>query len=174
MKHSDALRFDEGQQGLYSRAMSCVGRTEQEADLFIPGESSRVRAFRVLEILECGYNQRESARPHFILDSEALPHRVPKVSTHRKVNVKHHDKLRSGKESRDVAPSVELPVKRVDDEVDVYVGSHVGRRGVQGVQRGEDGMHVFCGVRHVDSDRDGTYSQSDERAAQYRCGRRPW
>ena len=53
------------------------------------------------------------------------------IRARKKINVQHHYKVCAGKKSRDVSPSVELPVKGVDDKMDIDKSHHELRRGVR-------------------------------------------
>lgn len=80
-----------------------------------------------------------------------LPNRTAKIRTEKKVDIKHHHKIGSGKQAGDVSPGVELTVERVYDEVHVDVVGHVRRGGVKHVEACEELVDVAGGVWNVDA-----------------------
>ena len=84
--------------------------------------------------LEGGDDEGGFAFPHPVHDDVATSDRLAKVSANREINVEHHDMFGLSRQSRDVAPTVELTIKRVDYQVDVHIGRHVRRGNVELVQ----------------------------------------
>ena len=88
----------------------------------------------MLDELKGGDDEGRFAFPHLVHDDVATSDRLSKVGANREINVEHHDIFGLSKQSRDVAPTVELTVERVDDQVNVHIGRHVGRGNVEVVQ----------------------------------------
>ena len=115
-------------------------------------KSGRINPIVLLRELERRDDKGRSTFPQPRHDRGRAQHPGPKVGADPKVDVEHHDIVGPGKELGDVAPHVELAVKVVDDEVDVDVGGHEGRGGVERFEGFEQLLPAFV-VGHVDRHR---------------------
>lgn len=93
-------------------------------DLLIARKIFLVQAILLFDVFERRHHKSSMSllENSANLSIETSPDGRTEVGTNGKVNIKHHDKFGTGKETRSIAPSVQLTVEGRENEVYVDVG----------------------------------------------------
>lgn len=100
------------------------------ANPLVFGKHCLVDSFSVFHIFESRNDECCKSTSKFVHDLLVLPYGRSEISADIEIDIQHHNIVRSRKKTGNISPSVELPVERVNNQVNVDIGSHCIRSGV--------------------------------------------
>src|ERR1700683_2894936 len=98
-----------------------MGTCKKLAHLLVFRKSCLIDTIFELEILKCRNNKSTGSSLQFVHRRLALPYAPAEIRANGEVHIKHHDEIGPRKKACNVAPGVELAIKRINDEMHINV-----------------------------------------------------